>query len=69
MFPENAIEVANPTKLFDSILAVDNITFGVEEGQIFDFLFFFKRIVAVKAADVSKGRMRVDVNSGTTWYL
>jgi ABC-2 type transport system ATP-binding protein len=35
---ENAIEVANLTKRFDSILAVDDITFEVEKGQVFGFL-------------------------------
>jgi ABC-2 type transport system ATP-binding protein len=35
---ENAIEVANLTKRYDSIPAVDNITFEFEKGQIFGFL-------------------------------
>jgi ABC-2 type transport system ATP-binding protein len=34
----NAIEVANLTKRYDSILAVDNINFEVKKGEIFGFL-------------------------------
>ena len=34
----NAIEVNSLTKEFDSFKAVDNISFNVEEGEIFGFL-------------------------------
>jgi ABC-2 type transport system ATP-binding protein len=35
---ENAIEVSNLKKRFESILAVNDITFEVEKGQVFGFL-------------------------------
>jgi ABC-2 type transport system ATP-binding protein len=38
MSSENAIEVTDLTKRYDGILAVDNITFHVQKGEIFGFL-------------------------------
>lgn len=38
MSSENAIEVTDLTKRYNGILAVDNITFHVQKGEIFGFL-------------------------------
>ena len=35
---QNAVEVKNLTKYYGKFLAVDNISFSVEKGEIFGFL-------------------------------
>jgi len=38
MQKQNAIEVSNLTKKFGDIIAVDNVSFTVKEGEFFGFL-------------------------------
>ncbi len=35
---ENVVEVQNLTKIYDKLVAVDQINFNVEKGEIFGFL-------------------------------